>query len=53
MTRITPTVARPETGEMPPNPVPQVGAGKIVAVVGMKGTEALAAMGLQSLPIDL
>ena len=56
MSRLVLTVAcpeaDPETGEMPPNPVPQVGAGKIIAVVGMKGTEALAAMGLQSLPID-
>ncbi len=33
--------------------VPQVGAGKIVAVVGMKGTEALAAMGLQELPMEI
>lgn len=42
----------PETGEMPPNPVPQVGAGKLIAVVGMKGVDALAAMGLQSIPMD-
>lgn len=43
----------PETGEMPSNPVPQVGADKIIAVVGMKGTEALAAMGLQSIPMEI
>lgn len=48
-----PATPDPETGEMPPNPVPQVGAGKIVAVVGMKGTEALAAMGLQALPMEI
>lgn len=30
-----------------------VGADKLVAVVGMKGTAALAAMGLQSLPMEL
>lgn len=43
----------PETGEMPDNPVPQVGADKIVAIVGMKGTAALAAMGLQSIPMEI
>jgi len=42
----------PETGEMPLNPVPQVDATKIVAVVGMKGTDAVAAMGLESIPMD-
>lgn len=48
-----PATPDPETGEMPPNPVPQVGAGRIVAVVGMKGTEALSAMGLQALPMEI
>ena len=48
-----PATPDPETGEMPPNPVPQVGAGKIIAVVGMKGTDALAAMGLQALPMEI
>lgn len=48
-----PATPDPETGEMPLNPVPQVGAGKIIAVVGMKGTEALAAMGLQALPMEI
>ena len=48
-----PATPDPETGEMPPNPVPQVGADKLVAVVGMKGTAALAAMGLQSLPMEV
>lgn len=43
----------PETGDAPDNPVPQVGADKIVAVVGMKGTAALTAMGLQPLPVDI
>lgn len=43
----------PETGVAPDNPVPQVGADKIVAVVGMKGTVALAAMGLQSIPMEI
>jgi hypothetical protein len=43
----------PETGEMPANPVPQVGANKLVAVVGMKGPAALAAMGLQAIPMEV
>jgi hypothetical protein len=43
----------PETGEVPSNPVPQVGADKLVAVIGMKGPEALAAMGLQSIPMEM
>jgi hypothetical protein len=34
------------------NPVPKVGADKIVAVVGMKGREAITAMGLEPLPMD-
>jgi hypothetical protein len=34
------------------SPVPKVGADKIVAVVGMKGREALTAMGLEPLPMD-
>jgi hypothetical protein len=42
-----------ETGEMPANPVPQVGADKLVAVIGMKGPEALVAMGLQSIPMEI
>jgi len=42
----------PETGEMPDNPVPQVASGKIIAVVGMKGREALEAVGLQSIPSE-
>lgn len=36
----------PDTGEMPPNPVPQLGDGRIVAVAGMRGADALAALGL-------
>lgn len=36
----------PETGEVPDNPVPQVASGKLVAVVGMNGLDALSAMGL-------
>ena len=43
----------PETGEMPENPVPQVGPNKLIAVVGMKGRDALAAMGLQPIPMEL
>ena len=43
----------PETGEMPENPVPQVGPDKLVVVVGMKGPAALAAMGLQSIPMEI
>lgn len=43
----------PETGDVPDNPVPQVGSGKLIAVVGMKGTAALTAMGLQSIPVDI
>lgn len=42
-----------ETGEMPANPVPQVGADKLVAVIGMKGPAALTAMGLQPIEVDL
>jgi hypothetical protein len=48
-----PATPDPETGEVPANPVPQVGADKLVAVIGMKGPAALAAMGLQSIPMDL
>lgn len=48
-----PIPADPETGIAPDNPVPQVGADKIVAVVGMKGAAALAAMGLQSIPMEI
>ena len=48
-----PTQPDPETGEMPPNPVPQIDGTKIVAVVGMKGRDALAAMGLQPLPMEI
>jgi hypothetical protein len=39
---------KPETD----SPVPKVGADKIVAVVGMKGREAITAIGLEPLPID-
>jgi len=43
----------PETGEPPDNPVPQADGTKIIAVVGMKGTDALAAMGLQVIPMEI
>jgi hypothetical protein len=43
----------PETGEMPDNPVPQVSPDKLVAVVGLKGREAIAAMGLSPIPVDM
>lgn len=33
--------------------VPQVGTDKIVAIAGMSGTAALAAMGLQALPMEI
>lgn len=33
-------------------PTPQVASDKIIAVIGMKGTEALSAMGLTQLPND-
>ena len=48
-----PAQADPEIGEAPENPVPQVGADKLVAVIGMKGPEALTAMGLQQIEVDL
>lgn len=48
-----PATPDPETGETPDNPVPQASGDKLVAVVGMKGTEALAAMGLQSIPMEI
>jgi len=48
-----PAQTDPETGEVPDNPVPQVGADKIVAIIGMKGPEALNAMGLQSIPMEM
>jgi len=48
-----PAQADSETGEVPDNPVPQVGADKIVAIIGMKGPEALNAMGLQSIPMEM
>ena len=48
-----PATPDPETGEVPSNPVPQVGDDKLVAVIGMKGPEALAAMGLQSIPMEV
>jgi hypothetical protein len=38
---------------MPSNPVPQVATDRIVAVVGMKGTDAVAAMGLQAIPMEI
>ena len=43
----------PESGEMPSNPVPQADSTNLVVVVGMKGPEALAAMGLQSIPMEI
>jgi len=43
----------PETGEMPDNPVPQADQTNLVAVIGMNGRQALAAMGLQDIPVDL
>jgi len=43
----------PETGEPPDNPVPQADGTKIVAVVGMKGTDALAAMGLERIVVEI
>ena len=42
----------PETGEMPDNPVPQADSTNLVAVLGMKGRDALEAMGLESIPMD-
>ena len=48
-----PATPDPETSEMPANPVPQIDGTKIVAVVGMKGTDALAAMGLTPLPMEI
>ena len=48
-----PAQADPEMGEAPENPVPQVGADKLVAVIGMKGPEALTAMGLTSIPSEI
>ena len=48
-----PAQADPEMGEAPENPVPQVGADKLVAVIGMKGPEALNAMGLTSIPSEI
>ena len=43
----------PETGEMPLNPVPQADSTNLVAVIGMKGPEAVAAMGLQAIPMEI
>lgn len=43
----------PETGEVPANPVPQADQTNLVAIIGMKGREALAAMGLESIPVDI
>lgn len=48
-----PATPDPETGEMPPNPVPQADQTNLVAVVGMKGPEAVAAMGLQAIPMEI
>ena len=42
-----------ETGEMPSNPVPQASATNLVAVIGMKGPAAVAAMGLQAIPMEI
>lgn len=47
-----PATPDPETGEMPPNPVPQASPETIVAIAGMSGTAALAAMGLGPLPME-
>jgi hypothetical protein len=43
----------PETGEMPSNPVPQASATNLVAVIGMKGPAAVAAIGLQAIPMEI
>jgi hypothetical protein len=43
----------PETGEMPDNPVPQADSTNLVAVIGMKGPDAVAAMGLQAIPMEI
>lgn len=48
-----PATPDPETGEMPDNPVPQADQTNLVAVVGMKGRQALAAMGLQDIPVEI
>lgn len=43
----------PETGEVPDNPVPQVGPNKLIVVIGMKGRDALSSMGLQPIPMEI
>ena len=48
-----PATPDPETGEMPSNPVPQADHTNLVVVVGMKGRDALAAMGLQDIPVEI
>lgn len=48
-----PSQPDPDTGVMPDNPVPQVSPLQIVAVVGMKGVDALTAMGLQQIEVTL
>jgi hypothetical protein len=48
-----PATPDPETGEMPDNPVPQADSTNLVAVIGMKGPAAVAAMGLQAIPMEI
>ena len=48
-----PAQPNPETGEMPLNPVPQADSTNLVAVIGMKGPAAVAAMGLQAIPMEI
>lgn len=43
----------PETGDVPENPVPAADTTRIVAVVGMKGVDAVAAMGLGPITEDM
>ena len=48
-----PATPDPVAGEMPDNPVPQADQTNLVAVVGMTGRQALAAMGLQDIPVEI
>ena len=48
-----PAMPDPETGEMPENSVPQASADTLVVVVGMSGRDALAAMGLRPLEVEV
>ena len=48
-----PATPDPETGEMPDNPVPQADQTNLVAVIGMKGPAAVAAMGLRAKPMEI